>query len=64
MRAGSSRAVTRTAETLMDRLAPGDMVGLARLPIGVGGVEFTADRARIKAALANVVRHGRSAASA
>ncbi len=54
LRAGSSRAVTRTAETLMDRLAPGDLVGLARLPAGIGGVEFTADRARIKAALANV----------
>jgi VWFA-related protein len=54
LRAGSSRAVLRTAETLMDRLAPGDLIGLSRLPGGLGGVEFTADRARVKAALGNV----------
>ena len=46
--------MTKTAEILMDRMAPGDMIGLARLPGGVGGVEFTADRARVKAALGNV----------
>ena len=51
MRAGSSRAVLRAATTLMDRLAPGDLVGLARLPTGVGGVEFTTDRSRLMAAL-------------
>jgi VWFA-related protein len=54
LRVGSSRAVLKTAETLMDRLAPGDLIGLARFPTGVGGVEFTIDRARVKAALANV----------
>ncbi|MGH9384929.1 MAG: VWA domain-containing protein [Vicinamibacterales bacterium] len=54
LRMGSSRAVLRTAEILMDRLAPGDLIGLARLPGGAGGVEFTADRARVRAALANV----------
>lgn len=51
MRAGSSRAVLRAARTLMDRLAPGDLVGLARLPNGIGGVEFTTDRARLMTAL-------------
>src|SRR5262245_34255029 len=32
LRAGSGRMVLRTAQTLMDRLAPGDMIGLARIP--------------------------------
>ena len=35
------------AQSLFERLAPGDLVGLARLPNGIGGVEFTADRKRI-----------------
>jgi VWFA-related protein len=54
MRTGSSKTVLRTAQALMDRLAPGDMIGLARLPQGIGGVEFTADRARIVNALQKV----------
>ena len=54
LRVGSSRAVLKTAETLMDRLAPGDLIALARIPLGVGGVEFTADRERIKKALGNI----------
>lgn len=51
LRAGSARAVLRTAERVMDRLSPGDLVGLARLPTGRGGVEFTTDRNRIRRAL-------------
>lgn len=47
LRVGSSRSVLRTAQTMFDRLAPGDLIGLARLPTGVGGVEFTTDRKRI-----------------
>ena len=47
LRVGASRSLLRTAQTLFDRLAPGDLVGLARIPTGVGGVEFTADRKRI-----------------
>ena len=47
IRIGSSRSVLRTAQTLFERLAPGDLVGLARLPNGTGNVEFTADRSRI-----------------
>jgi len=54
LRVGSSRAVLRTAQTLFDRLAPGDLVGLSRLPTGVGSVEFTADRKRITDALLKV----------
>jgi VWFA-related protein len=54
MRLGSGRTVLRTAQLLMDRLAPGDLVALARLPTGVGGVEFTTDRGRIAAALQRV----------
>lgn len=54
LRIGSSRSVLRTAQTLFDRLAPGDLVGLARLPNGAGNVQFTADRSRIINALARV----------
>jgi VWFA-related protein len=51
LRAGSARAVLRTAERVMNGLPAGDLVGLARLPTGRGGVEFTTDRARIRRAL-------------
>ena len=54
LRVGSSRSVLRTAQTLFDRLAPGDLVGLARLPTGVGNVEFTPDRKRVTDALLKV----------
>jgi VWFA-related protein len=58
IRVGASRSVLRTAQTLFDRLAPGDLVGLARLPTGVGSVEFTADRKRITDALMRVTGSG------
>ena len=51
LRAGSGRAVLATAERVMNGLLPGDLVGLARLPTGRGGVEFTTDRNRIRRAL-------------
>lgn len=54
LRVGAARTVLRTASLLMDRLSPGDLIGLARLPTGVGGVEFTTDRRRIAAALERV----------
>jgi VWFA-related protein len=54
LRVGASRSLLRTAQTLFDRLAPGDLVGLARIPTGVGSVEFTADRKRITDALTRV----------
>ncbi len=54
LRTGSSRTILRTAQTMFDRLAPGDLIGLARLPNGNGNVEFTADRARVTTALARV----------
>ncbi len=58
LRVGSSRSLLRTAQTLFDRLAPGDLVGLARIPTGVGGVEFTADRKRIVDGLMRVTGTG------
>ncbi len=58
IRIGASRSLLRTAETLFSRLAPGDMVGLARIPTGVGSVEFTADRKRITDALMRVTGMG------
>ena len=54
LRVASSRSVLRTARMLFDRLAPGDLVGLARLPNGVGNVEFTTDRKRVNDALLRV----------
>lgn len=54
LRAGANRTILRTAQSLFNRLAPGDLVGLARLPTGFGGVEFTADRKRITDGLMRV----------
>jgi VWFA-related protein len=54
LRFGAARTVLRTAEMMLATLAPGDLVGLARLPDGAGGVEFTANRARIRQALQKV----------
>ncbi|MEZ5285617.1 MAG: VWA domain-containing protein [Vicinamibacterales bacterium] len=51
IRVGGAQAIVRTSEMLLDQLAPGDMVGVARLPTGIGSVEFTADRARVRDAL-------------
>lgn len=55
LRMGAARAVLRTAERVMNSLAPGDLVGLARLPMGRGSVEFTANRERIRKALSGVL---------
>jgi VWFA-related protein len=54
LRVGANRTVLRSAQSLFERLAPGDLVGLARLPNGTGGVEFTADRKRITDALMRI----------
>ena len=51
IRVGSAQAVVRTSEMLLEQLAPGDLVGVARLPTGVGSVEFTTDRQRVLNAL-------------
>jgi VWFA-related protein len=54
IRVGSARGILRTAQTMFDRLAPGDLIGLARIPTGVGSVEFTTDRKRITDSLLRV----------
>jgi VWFA-related protein len=51
IRVGGSQGIVRTSEMLLEQLAPGDLVGLARMPTGIGSVEFTADRTRIREAL-------------
>lgn len=51
IRVGGSQAVLRTSEMLLDQLAPGDLVAVARLPTGAGSVEFTTDRRRVREAL-------------
>jgi VWFA-related protein len=55
LRVGAARTVLRAAERVMERLLPGDLVGLARLPTGRGGVEFTTDRSRIRRALSGML---------
>jgi VWFA-related protein len=55
LRTGSSRAILRTARTLFDRLAPGDLIGLSRLPNGNGNVEFTSNRERVTTAMGRIV---------
>lgn len=54
LRTGASRTILRTAQTLFDRLGPGDMIGLARLPNGTGNVEFTTNRERVTAAMGRI----------
>ena len=54
LRVGVEPGILRSAQSLFDRLAPGDLVGVARLPNGFGGVEFTADRKRVTDALMRV----------
>ncbi len=53
LRVGVSVPLLRAAELLLDRLSPGDVVGVARIPDG-GGIEFTHDRERVIAALRQV----------
>jgi VWFA-related protein len=55
LRVGGARGVLKAAQGLLDTFAPGDLVGLARLPGGSGGVEFTTDRARLRRGLSAVV---------
>jgi VWFA-related protein len=51
IRIGGAQAIVRTSEMLLESLAPGDLVGVARMPTGIGSVEFTADRSRVRDAL-------------
>jgi VWFA-related protein len=55
LRVGGGRAVLRAAERVMTSLGPGDLVGVARLPTGRGGVNFTTDRARVRRALSGIM---------
>jgi VWFA-related protein len=59
LRLGANRAILRAAESVIERLARDDFVGLVRIPTGADGVEFTTNRERIRAALRAV--SGRSA---
>src|SRR5687767_12268467 len=54
LRFGAATGVLRTVDMMMDAMAPGDLVGLARIPQGRGGVEPTTDRSRVRRALEGV----------
>ena len=54
LRLGANKAVLHAAERLIERTAPGDLIGVARLPDG-GGVEFTTDRRRVVDGLRGVM---------
>jgi VWFA-related protein len=53
LRIGAAIRVVREAERLLAQLSPGDLVGVSRIPYG-GGIEFTADRARVVEALKSI----------
>src|SRR5512139_1033690 len=55
---GGARAVMTAAGRFLDRLGPGDRVGLANIPRGGPNLDFTSDLARVRQALGRVV--GRS----
>jgi VWFA-related protein len=55
LRLGGARAALQAAERVMSSLAPGDAIGVARLPTGRGGVEFTTDRERVRRGLRGVM---------
>ena len=52
---GGSRAAMAAAGRFLDRLAPGDRVGLANIPRGGPNVEFTSNLVRVREALGRVV---------
>lgn len=54
LRVDGNKGVINTAGRVLDVLGAGDLVGLARLPSGTGGVEFTTDHLRVRRALERV----------
>ena len=54
LRVDGNRGVMNTAGKVLDVLGPGDLVGLARIPSGTGGVDFTTDHVRVRGALERV----------
>ncbi len=54
---GGGRAATKAASLFVDRLSPNDLVAVVSLPVGVS-VDFTADRAVVRAALLKIVGGG------
>jgi VWFA-related protein len=54
LRVDGNRGVMNTAGRVLDVLGPGDLVGLARLPSGLGGIEFTTDHLRVRRGLETV----------
>ncbi|HKC13291.1 MAG TPA: VWA domain-containing protein, partial [Vicinamibacteria bacterium] len=57
-RPGPLRAVTASADRLLDRLTPADRVGLLTFPPPGPRVELTAEHAEVRRALARVVARG------
>ena len=55
IRFGGAMAINKAANGFIDRLAPSDRVAVAGFGVGAPSTPFTADRARIKRALARMV---------
>src|SRR6185436_8135752 len=55
IRFGGAMAINKAANAFIDRLAPSDRVAVAGFGVGAPSTPFTADRARIKRALARMV---------
>lgn len=55
IRFGGAMAITRAANTFVDRLGPSDRVAVAGIGNGAPATPFTADRARIKRAISRMV---------
>ena len=55
IRFGGAMAINKAANAFIDRLAPSDRVAVAGFGVGAPSTPFTADRARIKQALARMV---------
>ena len=55
IRFGGAMAIAKAANGFIDRLLPSDRVAVAGIGLGAPATSFTADRARVKQAIARMV---------
>jgi VWFA-related protein len=63
IRYGGAMAINKAANAFIDRLAPSDRVAVAGFGVGAPSTTFTADRARVKAAIGRMVGQKQAARS-